>query len=129
MKACIRCFKDSELRNLIRKSGEKGGCNYCGARNVPIISLLDLGDMLRDVAAIYDPVDGFGGDPISCAGMAKTNPPAPSLPCWIERLYDRAGSAISKKSFRAKSGLKNVVRMFIRTDIYNCATLISTGDS
>lgn len=65
MYTCIRCFKNRELRDLIRESGQKGHCDWCGSRNVPILSLHDLGDLFRDVAGIYQPVEGFGGDFIS----------------------------------------------------------------
>jgi len=62
---CIRCFKDRYLRDLIQENRQKGTCDFCGSRNVSIYPLDDLADLFRDVAAIYDPVDGFGGTLIS----------------------------------------------------------------
>jgi hypothetical protein len=62
---CIRCFKDRYLLDLIQKNGHKGTCDFCHSRNVPISPVDDLAGLFRDVAVIYDPVDGFGGEFIS----------------------------------------------------------------
>lgn len=62
---CIRCFKDRYLRDLIKENRLKGACDFCGSRNVSIYPLDDLADLFRDVAGIYEPVDGLGGALIS----------------------------------------------------------------
>jgi len=62
--ACHRCFKDKVLIDLIRSEGKRGWCDWCGGRNVYVTPLHELGEMLRDVASIYQPGD-INGDTLS----------------------------------------------------------------
>jgi hypothetical protein len=63
-RACQRCFQDKALVDLIHKEGKRGWCDWCGARNVYVISLYELGEMFREVASLYEPSEREG-DPIS----------------------------------------------------------------
>ncbi len=56
--ACIRCFKDKHLQKFIRETGRKSHCPWCGSRNTYVVPLEELGPLFRDVARIYDPVEG-----------------------------------------------------------------------
>jgi RES domain-containing protein len=56
--ACIRCFKDKRLQKFIRETGRKSHCPWCGSRNTYVVPLEELGPLFRDVARIYDPVEG-----------------------------------------------------------------------
>ncbi|MBN1663994.1 MAG: RES family NAD+ phosphorylase [Deltaproteobacteria bacterium] len=62
--ACHRCFKDKVLFEFIRQKGQRGWCNWCGARNVYVVPLYELGDIFRDVIPIYSPGD-INGDRLS----------------------------------------------------------------
>lgn len=35
MKCCIECFKDTHIRDTIKKNGTIGNCDFCSAKNVP----------------------------------------------------------------------------------------------
>jgi RES domain-containing protein len=56
-RACHRCFKDKVLIDFIRKKGQRGWCDWCGARNVYVLPLYELGDVFRDAVSIYEPAD------------------------------------------------------------------------
>ena len=56
-RACHRCFKDEALVDFIRKKGRRGWCDWCGARNVYVVPLYELGDAFRDAVSIYEPAD------------------------------------------------------------------------
>jgi len=62
---CDRCFKDKRLREYIREKNTRGDCPWCGARSAYVVPLAELGDLFRDVADIYEPVEGFAGDDIA----------------------------------------------------------------
>lgn len=51
--ACHRCFNDKTLIDFIRQEGRRGWCDWCGARNVYVVPLYELGDIFRDVIPIY----------------------------------------------------------------------------
>lgn len=53
--ACHRCFKDKTLIDFIREEGRRGRCDWCGARNVYVIPLNELGEIFREVVSIYRP--------------------------------------------------------------------------
>jgi len=55
---CIKCFKDKHLQKFIRETGRKSHCPWCGSRNTYVVPLEELGPLFRDVARIYDPVEG-----------------------------------------------------------------------
>lgn len=56
--ACIRCFKDKHLQQFIRENGTRSHCPWCGARNTYVVPLEELGPLFRNIARIYDPVEG-----------------------------------------------------------------------
>jgi len=62
--ACHHCFNDKTLIDFIRQKGRRGWCDWCGARNVYVMSLHELGDIFRDVIPIYAQSNA-NGDPIS----------------------------------------------------------------
>lgn len=39
MYCCEKCFKDNEITSIIESNGLKGDCDFCGAKNVNIISV------------------------------------------------------------------------------------------
>jgi hypothetical protein len=56
--ACIRCFRDKQLREYISENGKKSNCPWCGAKRVPVLPLEELGPLFRSVVQIYEPVEG-----------------------------------------------------------------------
>jgi len=62
--ACHLCFNDKTLIDSICKEGRQGGCDWCGARNVYVMPLHELGDIFRDLIRIYAQGD-TNDDPIS----------------------------------------------------------------
>lgn len=67
--ACVECFNDKELKAIILENNEIDDCPWCGAKNVNVIPIIELGDLFRQVAEIYKPVNFHNeyqiGDPIS----------------------------------------------------------------
>lgn len=63
--SCHRCFRDPALIDFIREEGRRGWCDWCGARNVYIIPLYEIGELFRSAASVYEPSD-IEGDLISC---------------------------------------------------------------
>ena len=55
--ACHRCFRDKALIDFIRKQGKRGWCDWCGGRNVYVVSLYELGYIFRDAVSIYEQDD------------------------------------------------------------------------
>jgi RES domain-containing protein len=51
---CHRCFNDKALINFIRQEGQRGWCDWCGARNVYVIPLYELGYIFRDAVSIFE---------------------------------------------------------------------------
>lgn len=39
MKCCIECFKDAHIRDTIAKYGTNGNCDFCSAKNVPVLDI------------------------------------------------------------------------------------------
>ena len=66
---CTECFNDEELKEIILENDEIDDCPWCGAKNVNVIPIIELGDLFRQVAEIYQPVNIHYeyqiGDPIS----------------------------------------------------------------
>lgn len=57
--ACRLCFQDKVLQEWIKEEGEKGGtCPWCGSRRTYLIPLGKLAEPFREVASMYDPVEG-----------------------------------------------------------------------
>lgn len=50
---CENCFNDNSLVEWIREQNTRGNCSWCGSRNIHIVDIIDIGDLFRDVAAIY----------------------------------------------------------------------------
>jgi RES domain-containing protein len=62
--ACHRCFKDKKLVAWIKERGTKGTCDWCEARNVYVVDLLQLGELFEPLVKLYHPSD-FHGDFLS----------------------------------------------------------------
>lgn len=61
MRCCINCFKDSEIRNIIRLYGTKGDCDFCSSKNTNVYDISDPSNMISDkitsLIQIYSPSD------------------------------------------------------------------------
>lgn len=57
-KACIDCFNDIILHELIENEGDLADCDWCGSKNIKTIPIHMLSEMFRDVAKCYDEVTG-----------------------------------------------------------------------
>lgn len=59
MKCCIDCFKDSEIRKIIRLYGEKGNCDFCSSKNTYVYDISKSSNMISDkitsLIQIYSP--------------------------------------------------------------------------
>lgn len=50
---CVRCFRDRALVKKIQCEGRRGSCPWCGATNVPVLPVEELGELFRELAAGY----------------------------------------------------------------------------
>jgi len=50
---CERCFQDRVLVHKIREEGTNGSCPWCGASDVKVLPVAELGDLFRDLARNY----------------------------------------------------------------------------
>ena len=64
MNCCIECFRDSEIRAIIKSFGEEGNCDFCSSKNIFVynvnISPNPIADMivsLLDTYVVSDFVD------------------------------------------------------------------------
>jgi hypothetical protein len=57
-KACINCFNDRILHELIENEGDLADCDWCGSINIKTIPIHMLSEMFRDVAECYHEVTG-----------------------------------------------------------------------
>ena len=57
-RACVNCFSDTILQDLIKREGEDGDCDWCDSNDVKTIPIYELSDMFRAVAECYDEVIG-----------------------------------------------------------------------
>ncbi|ULA66886.1 MAG: RES domain-containing protein [Nitrospira sp.] len=59
--ACHRCFTDKHLGKWIKDQGNKGRCQWCGARNAYVVDLARLGALFEPIVKCY-PSDSSSGD-------------------------------------------------------------------
>lgn len=57
-KACINCFNDIILYELIENEGDLADCDWCGSKDIKTIPIHMLSEMFRDSAKCYDEVTG-----------------------------------------------------------------------
>ncbi len=58
MKCCIDCFKDQELKAIIRSnSTELGKCDYCKSKDVPLVNPHSFDDMFMQLSQSYESVE------------------------------------------------------------------------
>lgn len=62
--ACEKCFNDKRILELIKEKQSKGDCQWCGAKDVFVISIDELGPVFRDAASIYVETGDTTGDDI-----------------------------------------------------------------
>jgi len=55
---CTECFNDKQLKEIILEKNQIDDCPCCGAKNVNVIPIIELGDLFRQVAEIYKPILG-----------------------------------------------------------------------
>ncbi|GHV29825.1 hypothetical protein FACS1894167_09690 [Synergistales bacterium] len=58
MNCCIECFRDSEIREVIKSQGEMGNCDFCGSTGIHIYPIGEVGaveDMINGVIDVYEP--------------------------------------------------------------------------
>lgn len=53
MNCCAGCFEDEVLTGHINGAGETGDCDFCGARDVPVVEATDLWDLFEPVVRLY----------------------------------------------------------------------------
>lgn len=66
MNCCINCFRDAQIREMIRTNNRIGNCSFCGHTDVPIYSLdehSDLSDLISEVVNVYEEFEE--GEPLS----------------------------------------------------------------
>lgn len=54
---CTECFKDPFLKEIIVKFGEKGNCDFCGAKDVQIYDISEqnlVSDKIIELLQIYE---------------------------------------------------------------------------
>jgi hypothetical protein len=56
-RVCVRCFEDAEVRDIIRRAGQIGACDFCGARKVDVAPVGVLADHFADLIADYSPTE------------------------------------------------------------------------
>lgn len=64
-RACHRCFADKKLVDWIKAQDTKGCCDWCGAKNVYVVELQQLGDLFEPLVERYYPSDSSRGDFLS----------------------------------------------------------------
>jgi len=68
MKCCINCFKDSEIRAIIKSYGQVGKCDFCSSREVFVsdinIDSNPIADMMVSLLDIYAVSDDVGAKPL-----------------------------------------------------------------
>ena len=57
-KACINCFNDPILKEIIETDGSIGDCSWCGSTEIKTIWIADLSEQFRMVAGCYDEITG-----------------------------------------------------------------------
>lgn len=63
MYCCERCFKDPEIKAIIRGGGQKGSCDFCKGENVFVCDLEKdeyLKDSFESLLDVYTPVSDIG---------------------------------------------------------------------
>ena len=56
MNCCINCFSDTQIQEIIRRSGKVGNCGICGQENVELLSISELDrikELIDSVIGIY----------------------------------------------------------------------------
>ncbi len=75
MNCCERCFKDFEIKAIIKGFREKGDCDFCQSKNAYVCDVSkneDLKDNFENLADIYTPVCDIGsGYPRERADLLK----------------------------------------------------------
>jgi hypothetical protein len=72
MNCCIECFRDSEIRDVIKSHGVMGDCDYCGSAGIHIYPIGEVGtieEMINDVIDVYE-VDDDGEADLQYALLA-----------------------------------------------------------
>lgn len=64
MNCCIRCFKDPEIKAIVKGSKAKGNCDFCGNTNVYICDVNndDLKESFERLLDVYCPISDIKGD-------------------------------------------------------------------
>ncbi len=61
----MKCFKDLEIRAIIKGTNKKGACDFCNSKNVPVCDLHDnegLKDNFEGLIDVYTPICDIGTD-------------------------------------------------------------------
>lgn len=56
MNCCINCFNDTQIKGIIGSSGKLGDCDFCGKKNVELISISEfdrIKELIDSVIGIY----------------------------------------------------------------------------
>ena len=62
MRCCVSCFSDPDIKEIIKKNGIIGNCDFCESENTFVYSFSDdskITDMLTELLAIFDVRDNF----------------------------------------------------------------------
>jgi hypothetical protein len=62
VKCCRRCFEDQFLKEYIEEHGQRGDCEYCGAKAEHAIEAADLEDLFSRFTDLYYPSEGARGE-------------------------------------------------------------------
>ena len=52
MYCCINCFKDAHIRNMIKKIGTKGDCDFCSSKDVAIYDISSSNELSDKIIAL-----------------------------------------------------------------------------
>lgn len=65
MNCCVRCFKDLEIKAIVKSTNTKGECDFCKSKNEHICNLReneDLRDSFESLLDVYTPACNIGLD-------------------------------------------------------------------
>ena len=63
MNCCERCFKDPEIKAIVKGANTKGTCDFCKSKNVSICNISenkDLRDSFESLLDVYTPINDIG---------------------------------------------------------------------